>query len=244
MIFVYVSFCAFIASLFFDSSGFLSLLLLFLFISMLCWVYWQARVSGRINNTYADLICRISLIPFLYIVFLLFFELTAPGLYFDFSFFVSGLSKVAGYMVPSIEKTAEGLYALDRTVRAIDVIGKYSVVYILGLIGASLCVVHGAFRSEKELEWVNSQPAEAFSPDLRYVMYFGCFMMIVCVLVLSSVDTSDICERGKCWTTRHSDFPVFYLLPQLEILVGLLVGATIRRAINWKHKQGEMDVRV
>lgn len=242
MIPVLASFVFFIATLFFKELSFISLVFFFTFVVILCREYWRMRASNSFNNSYASLIYIVSAAPFLYMIFTLFFEIFAPDLYAEFTLFMSGLSSVIGYIVPGMGKTIDGLNELGAITRAVDVSHKYSVVCMLGFIGASLCIVHGASVSKRELNWVDSQPVEAFSPDLKYMMYFGCFAMVVCVFVLSSIDASEICARGKCWTARYSDFPVFYLLPQLIILVGLFVGATIRRAVNWKYKQGEVDV--
>lgn len=232
----------FVVSISLEGFEILSLVLFLMFGAFVCQRYWQLRLVGVINNSYTNIVCYVSFVPFIYMIMMLIFESILPDLYFGYATYMSGFSEVVAYVAPGIDKTIDGLYRIGAVGRAIDVGHKYSVVYSLGLIGACLCVVHGAYCSKKELEWVDSQPAETFSPELRYVMYFASLMMILCVIVLSSVDASDLCDRGRCWSTRYSDFPVMYLIPQLEIIAGLFVGAVIRRDLNWKRKQGEMNV--
>jgi hypothetical protein len=204
-------------------------------------VYWRARMQGSLNNTFWDLTYVLFPVPILYLWGLILLEIISDSLYFSFIQCISEALSFMQYVVPGLGKTESGLIQRGMEVRALEVVHNYSIILLFSIFSVVLFVVHGLGLSNKEMDWLDTQPAAAFEPRLRYMMYVGCGLMLALVASLSSYDSSIVCRVGKCWSTVRANFPVFYLIPQGFIIFGLVLGITLRRPIAWRYKQRELN---
>ncbi len=205
-------------------------------------IYWRVRVQGSLNNTFWDLVYVLFPVPILYLWGLLLLELVNEYWYFSFIQCISDSLSFMRYVVPGLEKAESGLILRGMDIRALEVVHNYSVIMFFSILSVALIVVHGLGLSEKEKALLDAEPADAFEPSLRYMMYVGCGLMFAVVVFLSSYDSSAICRaRTRCWSTTYVNFPLFYLLPQAFIIFGLALGITLRRPIAWKYKQGALS---